>query len=372
MATVCTPKIKRAQSGKSMGFCLRYVMDRKKTEMSNGKALVSGVRCQPELAYQQFMLTKALAGKNEGRMYYHYVQSFKPDENLSPEHAHKIALELADYFQGFEVVVSTHMDRAHLHSHLIINSVSQETGKKLHLDNKSIFRIRDYSDGLCLNHGLSVLKKSEPNYKIKSMSRGEYRAGLRGETVKGSLMRTINEAMRNCNSKDEFTKFMEDKGYEVKWTDSRKNITYTCPDGLKVRDDNLHDERFLKENMQLEFDYRQTKVKEKDTGWEFTHRQEERTIINISEANQILLNLAKSVSKMTEDDEEDEDLQGFMTLTAVGVVIAIELAKRLMEIPKDELSDDVIDTTVEEHQMMQEEMDEDMEEDQGFEGMSMW
>ena len=77
MATVCTPKIKRAQSAKSMGFCLRYVMDRKKTEMSNGKALVSGVRCQPELAYQQFMLTKALAGKNEGRMYYHYVQSFK-------------------------------------------------------------------------------------------------------------------------------------------------------------------------------------------------------------------------------------------------------------------------------------------------------
>ena len=371
MATVCTPKIKRAQSAKSMGFCLNYVKDRRKTEMASGKVLVSGVRCQPELAYQQFMLTKALAGKTEGRMYYHYVQSFKPDENLSPEHAHKIALELADYFQGFEVVVSTHMDRAHLHSHLIINSVSQETGKKLHLDNKSIFGIRDYSDGLCLNHGLSVLKKSEPNYRIKSMSRGEYRAGLRGETVKGSLMRTINEAMRNCNSKDEFTKFMEDKGYEVKWTDSRKNITYTCPDGLKVRDDNLHDERFLKENMQLEFDYRQTKVKEKDTGWEFTHRQEERTINNISEAGQILLNLAKSVSKMTEDDEEDEDLQGFMTLTAVGVVVAIELAKRLMEIPKDELSDDVIDTAVEEHQMMQEEMDEDMYEDQGFGGMSM-
>jgi hypothetical protein len=204
------------------------------------------------------------------------------------------------------------------------------------------------------------------------MSRGEYRASLRGETVKGSLMRTINEAMRNCNSKDEFTKFMEDKGYEVKWTDSRKNITYTCPDGLKVRDDNLHDERFLKENMQLEFDYRQTKVKEKDTGWEFTHRQEERTINNISEVCLQMLNLAKSVSKMTEDNKDDEDLQGFMTLTAVGIVVAIELAKCLMEIPKDELSDDVIDATVEEHQMMQEEMDEDMEEDQGFEGMSMW
>jgi hypothetical protein len=183
-------------------------------------------------------------------------------------------------------------------------------------------------------------------------------------------MRTINEAMRNCNSKDEFTKFMEDKGYEVKWTDSRKNITYTCPDGLKVRDDNLHDERFLKENMQLEFDYRQTKVKEKDTGWEFTHRQEERTINNISEAGPILLNLAKSVSKMTEDDEEDEDLQGFMTLTAVGVTVAIELAKRLMEIPKDEQSNDVIYATVEEHKMMQDEMDAEIEDeiDDGMDG----
>ena len=74
---------------------------------------------------------------------------------------------------------------------------------------------------------------------------------------------------------------------------------------------------------------------------------------------------------MTEDDEEDEDLQGFMTLTAVGIVVAIELAKRLMEIPKDELSDDVIYATVEEHQEMQAEMDEDMYEDQGFGGMSM-
>jgi hypothetical protein len=73
---------------------------------------------------------------------------------------------------------------------------------------------------------------------------------------------------------------------------------------------------------------------------------------------------------MTEDDEEDEDLQGFMTLTAVGVVIAIELAKRLMEIPKDELSADVIQATVEEHKMMQDEMDAEIEDeiDDGMDG----
>ena len=122
--------------------------------------------------------------------------------------------------------------------------------------------------------------------------------------------------------------------------------------------------------MLLEFDYRKTKVKEKDTGWEFTHRQEERTINNISDVCLQMLNLAKSVSKMTEDNKDDEDLQGFMTLTAVGVVVAIELAKRLMEIPKDELSADVIQATVEEHKMMQDEMDAEIEDeiDDGMDG----
>ena len=73
---------------------------------------------------------------------------------------------------------------------------------------------------------------------------------------------------------------------------------------------------------------------------------------------------------MTEDDEEDEDLQGFMTLTAVGVTVAIELAKRLMEIPKDEQSNDVIYATVEEHKMMQDEMDAEIEDeiDDGMDG----
>ena len=157
MATVNTPKIKRAQTAKSMRFSLRYIMKKEKTITDSGRFLTTGKNCQPELAYRQFMATKALEGKTDGRMYYHYNQSFKPEENITPEKAHEIALELADYFKGFEVIVSTHTDRPHIHSHLIINSVSQETGKKLHLDNKSIYRIRDFSDGLCLKHGLSVL-----------------------------------------------------------------------------------------------------------------------------------------------------------------------------------------------------------------------
>ena len=373
MATVNTPKIKRAQTAKSMRFSLRYIMKKEKTITDSGRFLTTGKNCQPELAYRQFMATKALEGKTDGRMYYHYNQSFKPEENITPEKAHEIALELADYFKGFEVIVSTHTDRPHIHSHLIINSVSQETGKKLHLDNKSIYRIRDFSDGLCLKHGLSVLKRSTPQYgKVKSISRGEYRAQMRGPTVKGDLMKTINEAMKNCMKKDEFIGFMEDRDYEVKWVDSRRHITYTCPDGLKVRDDNLHDERYLKENMQLEFDFRQSgkKEKEQDTGWEFTYRQE-RTISDLGEAGQILLNLAKSVSKMTEDNQDDEDLQGFMTLTAVGVTVAIELAKVLIEIPEDELTDELIEATVEEHQILQEELDYEEEQDQGFGGMSM-
>lgn len=371
MATVTSPKVKRAQSAGSMRFSLNYIMKKEKTESKSGKVLISGKNCQPELAYRQFMATKALEDKTDGRMYYHYVQSFKPEENVTPEKAHEIALELADYFKGFEVVVSTHTDRAHIHSHLIINSVSQETGKKLHLDNKSIFRIRDYSDGLCLKHGLSVLKKSVPKKdKVKSMSRSEYRAQMRGPTTKSDLIKTINEAMQNCMNKDEFLRFMEERNYEVKWIGARRNITYTCPDGKKFRDDNLHDGRFLKENMQLEFDLRQTGRKEQNTGWEFTYRQE-RTINEISEATLEMLRLAGYVSKMSEDDDETEDLQTFMIMTGVGVAVAIELAKMLTKIPKDELCDESVAATVEEHQMIQRELDYEEEQDQGFGGMSM-
>ena len=102
--------------------------------MHEGIQLVTGVNCVAQTAFREFMNTKRFYEKAEGRMYYHVVQSFSPEEQLTAETAHEIALKLAEQFSGFEVLVCTHTDRDHLHSHLIINSVSTENGRKYHSD----------------------------------------------------------------------------------------------------------------------------------------------------------------------------------------------------------------------------------------------
>ena len=96
------------------------------------------------------MNTKLRYKKADGRMYYHLLRSFHPDEQLTPETAHEIALRFAEEnFSGYEVLVATHVDRNHIHSHLVINSVNADNGYKYHSDNKEIKRLRNSSDKLC-------------------------------------------------------------------------------------------------------------------------------------------------------------------------------------------------------------------------------
>ena len=102
-----------------MGRVLRYVSQEKKTVDLDGRRYLSGVNCGAEVAQQSFMATKNLYGKASGTFFYHYVQSFSPQEHVTPAEAHQIAQELAEqFFPGREVLVATHIDRAHLHSHL--------------------------------------------------------------------------------------------------------------------------------------------------------------------------------------------------------------------------------------------------------------
>ena len=124
MATVNIMKNKRTQSRAGLAFILSYCKRDSKT-IHEGKKLVSGVNCLPESAYREFMNTKLQYGKTEGRKFYHFTQSFHPDEKLTPETAHEIALKFAQQmFPGFEVLVATHTDKAHIHSHFVVNSVS--------------------------------------------------------------------------------------------------------------------------------------------------------------------------------------------------------------------------------------------------------
>ena len=254
MAVVSILSSGSTKGHKPLKNVLDYCMQEAKT-LKDGRKLVSGIDCLPETAYSEMMATKKYHGKMGGREYYHILQSFSPDEDISPEKAHEIAMEFAEkQFKGFEVVVATHVDRDHIHSHIVLNSVNHENGKKYHSDKNNIPRLRKASDEICMKYGLSVIEDKEKN--LRQMGTREYRAATKGESWKINLMATINLAMTKAKTKDEYLKFMEDLGYQVTWTDSRKYITYTTPDNMKCRDNRLHMSKYTKEAMDNEFDIR--------------------------------------------------------------------------------------------------------------------
>ena len=253
----------KTQTRQGLKALLNYCMNNAKTN-HNGKKLVTGINCIAQSAYNEMMNTKLRYKKADGRMYYHLLQSFHPDEKLTPETAHEIALRFAEEnFKGYEVLVATHVDRNHIHSHFVINSVNAESGYKYHSDNKEIQRLRDSSDKLCLEYGLSVIE-SAPS-KVKGMSAREYRSADKGQSWKLDLAMAIDEAMRCAVSREHFIELMELEGYKVNWSDTRKYITYTCPNGMKCRDNKLHEEKYLKGAMTDEFRIRQ-KITERFEG----------------------------------------------------------------------------------------------------------
>ena len=245
---------KGTQTRSCMKSVMRYVSQLSKT-LWDGQQLVSGIGCQPETAFDEFLSTKLLHHKDGGVMFYHMVQSFPKGANIDPRTAHEAARRLAGYFDGCEVLVCTHVDREHIHSHCIINSVNFETGRKVHMADEQIQELRIRNDQICEELGLPKFQKDEQRHS-RGMSNAEYYTADRGESWKFELMRVIDECMRYAGNRDEFLTLLRSEGYDAAWTDSRKNITYTTPEGRKCRDSKLHMEKYLKENMEAEFGYR--------------------------------------------------------------------------------------------------------------------
>ena len=237
-----------------MKSVMRYVSQLSKT-LWDGQQLVSGIGCQPETAFDEFLSTKLLHHKDGGVMFYHMVQSFPKGADVDPRTAHEAARRLAGYFEGCEVLVCTHVDREHIHSHCIINSVNFETGRKVHMADEQIQELRIRNDQICEELGLPKFQKDEQR-QSRGMSNAEYYTADRGESWKFELMRVIDECMRCAGNREEFLILLRSEGYDATWTDSRKNITYTTPEGRKCRDSKLHMEKYLKENMEAEFGYR--------------------------------------------------------------------------------------------------------------------
>ncbi len=254
----------KKQTRGAMQAVIKYVSQDMKTLDERGRRYLTGINCLAPAAYEEFMATKNLYSKRDGVMYYHYTQSFAPGEIDDYDTAHEIGLRLAEeMFHGFEVLVATHLDaydddcRQRVHNHFVINSVSIDTGLKLDMGPRTLEKMRKISDRLCAEHDLSVLPQYEQHFDTKGLGPREYRAALRGDAWKFHAIYDIEETMKRAASKAEFLSLMESLGYSVRWEDSRKYITYTCPNGMKVRDNKLHETKFLKENMEYEFTIRQ-------------------------------------------------------------------------------------------------------------------
>ena len=260
MATFTAIKNRGGGRG-ALGGVLCYVQQEEKTTWED-RRLVSGWNCTAQSVCSEMQLTKERFHKTDGRQYYHFVQSFAETDDLTPQEAHAIALELVQReFPNFEVLVATHIDTDHLHSHLVVNSVSFQDGRKLHQSAADLQAHRMSNDEICAAHGLEILPPPQKQVKQKRMSTREYRSAAKGESWKFRLMNTIDQCMRYAASKEEFISLMESEGYQVRWTDSRRNITYTTPTGMKCRDDRLHEEKYTKEVMEHEFRIRAALVR---------------------------------------------------------------------------------------------------------------
>ena len=212
-----------------------YVMNREKTDEN----LISGVSCSPDTVLSEFNFVKKQFKKEVGRTYVHIVQAFSPDDDITPEVAHEIGLRLAEYFGGFQALVATHRNTDHIHNHIILKSVNLETGKKFHQSASELIEVKEFSNKLCREYGLS---ETEAKSSFKSMPK--WKALLR--------QKAYTVANHTC-CKEDFIYEMEMHGYKVDWKKDHKHITFTTPDGHKCRDNKLFAEQLLRKNLEIYF-----------------------------------------------------------------------------------------------------------------------
>lgn len=195
----------------SVSAGLQYILNPEKTD---DRILTAHLNCDPGLEASQMLQTKKDCQKEDGVQYYHIIQSFQPGE-ITSELALQIAREFAEeHLNEYEVVIATHVDRGHIHSHLIMNSVNQVTGRKYESTPQTYYQqIRAISDRLCREHGLSVIVQGESS---KAMSYIEWLRQSKGQpTYRSMLEADLREAIEDANDLGHFFLIMEHKGYEI-------------------------------------------------------------------------------------------------------------------------------------------------------------
>ena len=228
--------IKAVSSKAGIGQAIDYVMKEEKTE----EKLVSGLHCEAETAKEEMQATKELWEKTGGRTYKHFVQSYHKDEKITPEQAHRNALQLAENtsaWKGFEVLVATHKDKKHIHTHFIVNSVNFEDGHKLQWSSADLQELKERCNAQSREQGLHVSEKGKTfegaeREETVAWKKETYQLLKQAEQGKvKSYVQDIALAVLDCKetatSRESFIRLMNERGYGVDWQDSHKYITYT-------------------------------------------------------------------------------------------------------------------------------------------------
>ena len=267
---------KRTNTHGAMRNCIEYVLRQDKT--SELLTYVTGPYCHDEinydLVYRTFLEEKKMWDKDSGRMYAHNIISWHKDEQITPEQALEFGKEFAEnWFSGFQTLVAVHKDKDHIHCHLVTNSVSYEDGRKLHNTRKDLERMKQLTNQMCRERGLTVAEKGK-HFDGSQIEKGEVIAwskdkyNLFRQQVKDSFVAdcamAVLKALENCISKEKFIEKMKQFGWNVNWTEKRKHITFQNQDGKKVRDNNLSKTFHLdisKEDLENEFDRNYERVR---------------------------------------------------------------------------------------------------------------
>ena len=268
---------KRTNTHGAMRNCIEYVLRQDKT----GELLtyVTGPYCHDEinydLVYRTFLEEKKMWDKDSGRMYAHNIISWHKDEQITPEQALEFGKEFAEnWFSGFQTLVAVHKDKDHIHCHLVTNSVSYEDGRKLHNTRKDLERMKQLTNQMCRERGLTVAEKGK-HFDGSQIEKGEVIAwskdkyNLFRQQVKDSFVAdcamAVLKALENCISKEKFIEKMKQFGWNVNWTEKRKHITFQNQEGKKVRDSNLFKTFHLdisKEGLENEFNGNRKKARD--------------------------------------------------------------------------------------------------------------
>ena len=267
---------KRTNTHGAMRNCIEYVL--RQDKINELFTYVTGPYCHDEinydLVYRTFLEEKKMWDKDSGRMYAHNIISWHKDEQITPEQALEFGKEFAEnWFSGFQTLVAVHKDKDHIHFHLVTNSVSYEDGRKLHNTKKDLERMKQLTNQMCRERGLTIAEKGK-HFDGSQIEKGEVIAwskdkyNLFRQQVKESFVAdcamAVLKAMENCISKEKFIEKMKQFGWNVNWTEKRKHITFQNQDGKKVRDSNLSKTFHLdisKEDLENEFDRNYERVR---------------------------------------------------------------------------------------------------------------